>query len=100
MKEQYVTITGVKHYYGVVPFQVGKKITCVKEPTNPFDGEAIKCQLKHIGTIGYIANAPHTVAKGTKSAGRIAHKVKNKFKVEVVFIIANSIICQIVEGEK
>ena len=32
MKEQYITITGIKHYYGIIPFEIGRKITCVKEP--------------------------------------------------------------------
>ena len=69
MKEQYVTITGFKYYYGVTPFKIGKKIKCVKEPDNPYDGEAIRAVMKHIGTVGYVANSPYTVAGGTKSAG-------------------------------
>ena len=76
MKEQYITITGIKHYYGIIPFEIGRKITCVKEPDNYYDQEAIRCQVKHIGTVGYVANSTYTVAVGTKSAGRIAHKVK------------------------
>ena len=79
MKEQYITITGIKHYYGIIPFEIGRKITCVKEPDNYYDQEAIRCQVKHIGTVGYVANSTYTVAVGTKSAGRIAHKVKKKF---------------------
>ena len=31
MKEQYITITGIKHYYGIIPFEIGRKITCVKD---------------------------------------------------------------------
>lgn len=26
MKEQYITITGIRHYYGIIPFEVGRKI--------------------------------------------------------------------------
>ena len=84
MKEQYITITGIKHYYGIIPFEIGRKVTCVKEPDNYYDQEAIRCQVKHIGTVGYVANSTYTVAVGTKSAGRIAHKVKKKFKVQVI----------------
>ena len=62
MKELYVTITGFKHYYGQTPFQVGRKIKCVKEPDNPYDTEAIRATMKHIGTVGYIANSPYTTA--------------------------------------
>ena len=55
----------------------------MKEPDNYYDQEAIRCQVKHIGTVGYVANSTYTVAVGTKSAGRIAHKVKKKFKVQL-----------------
>ena len=100
MKEKYITIVGFNHYYGVVPFKIGKKIKCVKEPNNPYDGEAIKATMKQIGTVGYVANSPYTVATGTKSAGGIAHKVKKKFTVEVMFITSSKVICKVVDGFK
>ena len=100
MKEQFITITGMRHYYGLTPFKVGKRIKCVKEPDNTYDSEAIRCQIKHIGKVGYIANSPYTVATGTKSAGGISHKVKKQFKVEVMFITGHSVICKVVEGFK
>lgn len=100
MKEKFITITGMSHYYGMTPFSVGKKIKCIKEPENPFDMEAIRCELKHIGRVGYVANSPYTVATGTKSAGGISHKVKKQFKVEVMFITGHSVICKVVEGLK
>ena len=93
MKEKYITIVGFNHYYGVAPFKIGKKIKCVKEPNNPYDGEAIKATMKQIGTIGYVAT-------GTKSAGGIAHKVKKKFTVEVMFITSSKVICKVVDGFK
>ena len=100
MKELYVTITGFKHYYGSAPFKVGRKIKCVKEPENPHDMEAIRATMKHIGTVGYVANSPYTVAVGTKSAGAIGHKVKRKFTVEVMFVTGTKVICRVVDGRK
>lgn len=100
MKEQFITITGFNHYYGIAPFKLGKKIACVKEPENPFDSEAIRCQIKGLGKVGYVANSVYTVAAGTKSAGGIAHKVKKKFKVEVMFITGHCVICKVVDGLK
>lgn len=94
MKEQYITITGIKHYYGIIPFEIGRKITCVKEPDNYYDQEAIRCQVKHIGTVGYVANSTYTVAVGTKSAGRIAHKVKKKFKVQPFRVLIDQKVLQ------
>ena len=92
MKEQYITITGIKHYYGIIPFEIGRKITCVKDPDNYYDQEAIRCQVKHIGTVGYVANSTYTVA--------IAHKGKKKFKVQVMFVAGNYVICKVVDGLK
>lgn len=100
MKEYFITITGMGHYYGLTPFKVGKKIKCVKEPENVYDSEAIRCQLKHVGKVGYVANSPFTVATGTRSAGGISYKVKKHFKVEVMFITGHSVICKVVEGIK
>lgn len=31
MKEKYVTITGMNHYYGLTPFKIGKKFKCKKD---------------------------------------------------------------------
>lgn len=100
MKELYVTITGFNHYYGSAPFKVGRKIKCVKEPENPHDMEAIRATMKHIGTVGYVANSPYTVAVGTKSAGAIGYKVKRKFTVEVMFVAGAMVICRVVDGRK
>ena len=57
MKETYVTITGFWHYYGVKPFRIGKVLKCVKEPSNPYDEDAIKVVMKEICTVGYISNS-------------------------------------------
>ena len=100
MKEMYVTITGFNHYYGVTPFKIGKKIKCVKEPSNPYDSEAIKAVMKHIGTVGYIGNTPYTSATGTMSAGRIWEKVGKKFYVRVMFITASKVICRVIDEEE
>ena len=100
MKDMYITITGMSHYYGLRPFAVGKKVKCVKDKKNPYDSEAIKVVMKEIGTVGYIANSPHTAATGTISAGRIYEKVKKKFIVEVMFITSSKVICKVIDGMK
>lgn len=100
MKERFITITGMGHYYGMKPFSVGKKIKCVKETTNPYDSEAIKVTMKEIGTVGYVANTPYTKATGTMSAGRIYEKVGKKFWVEVMFITSSKVICRVLEDKK
>ena len=81
MKKVYVTITGMKYYYGFNPFSIGKKLTCKKEHNNPYDSEAIKVTMKNIGTVGYIANSPYT-------------------KVRVMFMTSTKIICEVIDGFK
>ncbi|MBQ4069195.1 MAG: HIRAN domain-containing protein [Lachnospiraceae bacterium] len=100
MKDYYITVTGMNHYYGLAPFSVGKVLKCYKEPSNPYDNEAIVVKLKEVGKVGYIANTPYTKATGTKSAGAIAGIVKKKFKVEVMFITSSKVICKVVDGLK
>ncbi len=100
MKEKYITVVGMKNYYGLAPFKIGKTVKCEKESENPCDSEAIRVKLKKVGTIGYVANSPYTVATGTMSAGRIYEKVGKKFKAEVMFIMASQVICRVVEEEE
>lgn len=98
MKDRYVTITGFKNYYDKKPFRIGNLIRCSKEPDNVYDGEAIRCSLPRIGTVGYLANSPSTAAGGTMSAGRIYDHVPKKFYVRVCFTTCTKIICKIEEG--
>ena len=51
MKDYYITVTGMNHYYGLAPFSVGKVLKCYKEPSNPYDNEAIVVKLKEVGNI-------------------------------------------------
>ena len=98
MNEQFVTIAGFDHCLGKVPFKIGKKRKCRKEPHNFHDSEAIGVYTSRWGTVGYIANSTWTVATGTKSAGGIAHMVRKKFKVEVMFMTQSKIICKVLDG--
>ena len=79
MKEINLTITGMRHYYGNGIIHVGDILRCKKEPENEYDAEAIQVLLPVYGKVGYIANSPYTVAKGTLSAGRAYDQVKKKF---------------------
>ena len=94
----HITITGFNHYYGLRPFAIGNLVQCRKEPGNLHDDEAILCRLPYIGTVGYVANSPHTTAGGTMSAGRIYDLVPDQFFVRVLFTTQSMVICQ-VEGE-
>ena len=95
MADRYVTITGFKHYYDLTPFRIGGLIRCSKDVDNPHDGEAMRCSLPHLGTVGYLANSPSTVAGGTYSAGRIYDRVPERFYVRVCFTTFTKVICRL-----
>ena len=42
MKEHYITITGMNHYYDMKPFKIGKRLKCIKEPDNDYDEDGDK----------------------------------------------------------
>ena len=93
------SITGFQHYYGREPFQIGNLIRCAKEPSNPYDSDAIRAFLPYIGKVGYIANSPQTKAGGTESASRIYERVPKRFYVRVLFTTCTKIICRVEFGD-
>ena len=85
--------------YGREPFQIGNLIRCAKEPSNPYDSDAIRAFLPYIGKVGYIANSPQTKAGGTESASRIYERVPKRFYVRVLFTTCTKIICRVEFGD-
>ncbi|MBP1590924.1 MAG: HIRAN domain-containing protein [Oscillospiraceae bacterium] len=98
-RERYITITGVKHYYNMKPFKIGKLVKLIKDHDNSYDHEAIAVALDHIDTIGYVANSTDTVYKGTYSAGRIYDKIGETAYAEVMFITHTSVIARVIPGD-
>jgi hypothetical protein len=99
-KELFVTITGSNYYYGMKPFEIGRIIRLVKEPENEFDLEAIRAELPFINKIGYVANNPQTVAKGTISAGRLYDQIENEAYAQVLFVTSSKVICRVLDAEE
>ncbi len=96
----FITITGTKHYYGMIPFEIGRIIKLVKEPQNEYDTEAIRAELLFIGGIGYVANSAHTVVKGTFSGGRAYDLFKEEAYAQVLFVTNESVICLLILQEE
>ena len=82
----FITITGLKFYFGSKPFAVGQKVKLVKEPDNEYDSEEIKAELPGLGCAGYVANSPHTVLGDCISAGRLYDKIGDSATVKVVYV--------------
>ena len=97
MSTMFITITGINHYYGAKPFEIGLRL--VKEPKNEYDGDAIRVELPFIETVGYVANSTSTVYRGTYSAGRIYDKIEDAAFAEVAFITHSSVIAAVLDPE-
>lgn len=100
MSTMFVTITGINHYYGVKPFEIGRVVRLVKEPENGHDNDAIRVELPFIETVGYVANSTNTVYRGTYSAGRIYDKIEDAAFAEVAFITHSSVIAAVLPPEE
>ena len=100
MENTFVTITGVRNYYGMKPFKVGKIFRIVKDDDNDYDEEAIRAELPMIDTIGYVANSANTVFAGTVSAGRLYDKIDDYAYAQTMFITHSSVIALVLSPEQ
>jgi len=101
MSESYITITGCQHYFGSKILRVGQTLKLKKERENQHDDEAIEVQLESVGKVGYVANSTYTVARGTKSAGRIYDTFKDECQASIRFIVKDTAIAVVLgEGHK
>ena len=98
-KTYFVTITGLNHYYGKKPFEIGRIIKLIKEPDNEYDKEAIAAFLPFIDKIGYVANSTDTVYDGTISAGRLYDKIEDYAYGKVMFVTHSSAIVLVLDKD-
>ncbi|GAK43171.1 hypothetical protein TCA2_5666 [Paenibacillus sp. TCA20] len=91
----YVAVTGTQHYYGADFLKPGQIVHLIKDPDNPHDHEAIKVDMIPLGKIGYVANSPHTVPKGCRSAGRIYDRFEQHVCGMVRFVIKDTAIVEL-----
>jgi len=91
-----VAVAGTKHYYGTGFLRPGQLVRLVKEPENPFDGEAIRVEMAPLGRIGYVANSPHTVPRGCRSAGRIYDTFDEAIFAEILLVARDMAIARLV----
>ena len=96
---RFITITGLNHYYGKKPFEVGRVFKIIKEPDNDYDDEAICAFLPFIEKIGYVANSTNTVYQGTVSAGRIYDKIEDYAYARTMFITHSSVIALVLDKD-
>ena len=95
----FVTITGIDHYYGKKPFEIGRIVKLIKDKDNEYDKEAVAAYLPFIEIIGYVANSTNTVYDGTISAGRLYDKIDDYAYARVMFVTHTSAIALILDKE-
>ncbi len=95
MNEMFFTIAGTRFFYGRDFIEPGMKVTLVKDPENEYDSEAIKVELRGLGTIGHVANSTNTVIGKSMSAGRIYDKIGDTAQGEVLYVMEKGILCVI-----
>ena len=96
----YITIIAFQKFHGSKPLKLDGTVKLVKEPDNKYDTEAIACEMRYFGKIGYVANSTTTVFRGTESAERVWEKVPAVSYAEVQFITREGVIARLMTSEE
>ena len=94
-KEMYVTLNGFSMFHGIKPFKIGAIIKLIKDTSNTYDQEAIACDMRYFGRVGFVANSVNTVAKGCMSGGRVYDKIDDGYFAKVKFLTKTEAIAKI-----
>ncbi|MBQ2665243.1 HIRAN domain-containing protein [Methanobrevibacter sp.] len=96
----FITIIAFKNLHGENPFKLNGIIKLVKEPDNKYDTEAIACEMRYFGKIGYVANSTNTVIKGCMSSGRVFDKIEDEYFAKIKFITGNTAIAEVLSSDE
>ena len=96
----FITILAFKNLHGEKPLKLDSIVKLVKEPDNKYDTEAIACEIRYFGKIGYVANSTNTVIKGCMSSGRVFDKIDDEYFAKVKFITDNNAIAKILSEDE
>ena len=91
----YITIIAFQNMHGEKPLKLNGIVKLIKEPDNKYDTEAIACEMRYFGKIGYVANSTNTVVKGCMSSGRVFDKITDEYFAKIKFIHNNISIAKI-----
>lgn len=96
----FITIIAFQNMHGEKPLKLNGLVKLVKEPDNKYDTEAIACEMRHFGKIGYVANSTNTVVKGCMSSGRVFDKITDEYYAKIKFIHSNMTIAKILTADE
>ncbi|MGX8694685.1 MAG: hypothetical protein ACSW71_07265 [Methanobrevibacter sp.] len=94
-KEIYITVNAFSMFHGAKPFKPEKIMKLTKDTANTYDNEAIACEMRYFGRVGFIANSVNTVVKGCMSAGRVYDKIEDGYFAKVKFITKSEAIAKV-----
>lgn len=96
----YITIQAFDNLHGPKPLVLNGLVKLQKEPENKYDSEAIACEMRYYGKIGYVSNSTRTVALGTMSAGRLYDKISDEYVAKIKFITGTTAIAKVLSTEE
>ena len=96
----YITIIAFNKFHGSKPLKVDGIVKLVKEPDNKYDTEAIACEMRYFGKIGYVANSVSSVVKGCMSSGRVYDKIEDEYFARIKFITDNLAIAKVFSSDE
>ena len=96
----YITVTAFDNMHGTKPLKLNGIVKLVKEPDNKYDTEAIACEMRHFGKIGYVANSTRTVVKGCMSGGRVYDKITDEYFARIKFITGTIAIAKVLDSDE
>lgn len=96
----YITILSINNMHGAKAFTLNAIVKLTKEPDNKYDTEAISCEIRHFGKIGYVANSTNTVIKGCMSSGRVFDKIEDEYYAKIKFITGNTAIAKVLDSDE
>ena len=96
----YITVIAFENMHGAKPLKLNGIVKLVKEPSNHYDTEAIACEMRHFGKIGYVANSTQSVVKGCMSAGRLYDKIADIYFAKIQFITGTTAIAKVLSSDE
>ena len=96
----YITIIAFNKFHGSKPLRLDGIGKLVKEPDNKYDAEAIACEMRYFGKIGYLANSVNSVIKGCMSSGRVYDKIEDEYFARIKFITDHNAIAKVLTSDE
>lgn len=96
----FITILALNKFHGPKPLELEKIVKLVKDQDNSYDTEAIACEMRYFGKIGYVANSVNTVIKGCMSSGRVYDKIDDEYYARIRFITGNAAIAKVLTADE